>query len=122
MSHKSESELLAAKHNTARYWVETRPVAWVTLAATVFLGALGYRAMPKRKGPFIKIRAAVAITAWPGASAEKVEELITRKVEEKVAQNAEIDKIESTSRTGVSIVTVTIRDDVPIREIAKAFD
>src|SRR5262245_60276628 len=122
MSHKTESELLAAKHNTARYWVETRAVAWVTLIATVVLGTLGYRAMPKRKDPFIKIRSSVAITPWPGASAEKVEELVTRKVEEKVAQNAEIDKIESTSRTGVSVVTVTIRDEVPIREISKAFD
>jgi multidrug efflux pump subunit AcrB len=122
MSHKSESELLAARHNTARYWVKTRAVAWVTLVATVVLGALGYRAMPKRKDPYIKARSAVAITAWPGASAEKVEELITRKIEEKVAQNAEIDKIESTSRTGVSVVNMTIRDDVPIREISKAFD
>src|SRR5262249_49108908 len=122
VSHKTESELLSAKHNTARYWVETRAVAWVTLVATVLLGVLGYRAMPKRKDPFIKVRSAVAITPWPGASAEKVEEQVTRKNEEKSAKNAEIDKIESTSRTGVSVVTVTLRDDLPIRDISKAFD
>ena len=122
MSHKSESELLSSKHNTARYWVEVRSVAWITLFAIVVLGALGYRAMPKRKDPFIKIRSAVAVTPWPGASAEKVEEQVTRKIEEKIAQNAEIDKIESTSRTGVSVVTVTLRDELPIRDISKAFD
>jgi len=86
------------------------------------LGILGYRAMPKRKDPFIKVRSAVAITPWPGASAEKVEEQVTRKIDEKIAQNADIDKVESTSRTGVSVVTVTLRDDVPIQEISKAFD
>jgi hypothetical protein len=122
VSHKTEAELLSAKHNTASYWVETRAVGWVTLVAIVVLGTLGYRAMPKRKDPFIKVRSAVAVTPWPGASAEKVEEQITRKIDEKIAQNAEIDKIESTSRTGVSVVTVTLRDDVPIRDIAKAFD
>ena len=122
MSHKTEAELLSAKHNVARYWVETRAVGWVTLVAIVVLGILGYQAMPKRKDPFIKVRSAVAITAWPGASAEKVEEQVTRKVDEKIAQNADIEKIESTSRTGVSVVTVTLRDDVPIRDISKAFD
>jgi multidrug efflux pump subunit AcrB len=122
VSHKTEAELLSAKHNTARYFVETRAVSWVTLVAVVVLGVLGYRAMPKRKDPFIKIRAAVAITPWPGASAEKVEEQLTRKIDEKVAQNADIDKIESTSRTGVSVVTLTLRDDLPIRDIPKAFD
>src|SRR5215475_10743912 len=122
MSHKSESELAAARHNASRYAVEARPVTWVLLVATIVLGAAGYLAMPKRKDPFIKVRAAVAVCAWPGTPAEKVEEQLTRKIEEKVAQNADVDKIESTSRTGVSIVTVTLRDEVPYSEIAKAFD
>src|SRR5262249_32532500 len=122
MSHKTEAELLSAKHNTARYFVQSRAVSWVTLVAVVVLGVLGYRAMPKRKDPFIKIRSAVAITPWPGASAEQVEEQLTRKIDEKVAQKPDIDKIASTSRTGVSVVTVTLRDDLPIRDISKAFD
>src|SRR5262249_47610050 len=122
VSHKTEAELLSAKHNTARYFVETRPVAWVTLVAVVVMGILGYRAVPKRNDPFIKVRSAVAIAPWPGAPAEKVEEQLTRKVDEKIAQNGDVDKIESTSRSGVSVVTVTLRDELPIREISKAFD
>src|SRR5262245_45039093 len=122
MSHKSDSEHLAARHNVSRYSVETPAVVWVLLVATIVLGTAGYLAMPKRKDPYIKVRAAVAVCAWPGTSAEKVEEQLTRKIEEKIAQNADVAKIESTSRTGVSIVTVTLRDEVPYSEIAKAFD
>src|SRR5262249_34443403 len=120
--HKTESELLAAGHNASRYAVEARSVTWVLLVATVLLGAVGYLAMPKRKDPYIKVRAAVVVCAWPGTPAEKVEEQLTRKIEEKIAQNSDVDKIESTSRTGVSIVTVTLRDEVTYADIAKAFD
>src|SRR5262249_51162618 len=65
--------------------------------------------------------AAVAICVWPGAPPEKVEELISRRIEEKIAQNTDIDQIESSSRTGVSLVTVTLRDDLPLESIAKTF-
>ncbi len=122
MSHQPESELVGARHNSSRYFVANRHVAWTLLAATIGLGVCGYVAMPKRKDPFIKIRSAVAVCAWPGAPAEKVEELVTRRIEEKIAQNAEIERIESTSRTGVSVVTIVLRDELPISDIAKALD
>src|SRR5262245_56149229 len=95
---------------------------WVMFVVTILLGVVGYVAMPKRKDPYIKIRTAVAVCAWPGTPAEKVEEQLTRKIEEKIAQNVEIDRIESTSRTGVSIVTVTLRDEVSYSGIPKVFD
>ncbi|MDF2696255.1 MAG: AcrB/AcrD/AcrF family protein, partial [Labilithrix sp.] len=122
MSPAAEQELIAKKRNTARYFTETRHVAWVLLVATLVFGVFGYMKMPKRKDPFIKIRIAVAVCVWPGASPERVEELVTRRIEEKIAQNAEVEKIESTSRTGVSLVTVTLRENLPVDQIAKTFD
>ena len=118
MAHKTDSELLK-QHNTARYFAENRQLAWVLLVGTLVLGAYGYTKMPKRKDPLIPVRVAVAITPWPGAPAEKVEQLITRKVEEKIASNSQVEKIESTSRNGVSVVFVTVREDA--KEIERAF-
>ena len=59
--------------------------------------------MPQRKDPDIPIRQALALVPWPGASAEKIEQLVTRRVEEKVAENAKVEKIESNTRTGVTV-------------------
>ncbi|HKA91547.1 MAG TPA: efflux RND transporter permease subunit [Haliangiales bacterium] len=122
MSHRSDEDIIARTHNTARYFVENRQVGWVLLVVVAALGAVGYLGMPKRKDPLIAVRAAVAVTPWPGAPAEKVEQLITRKIEEAVATNVDVDKIESTSRAGVSVVYVTLRDDTPDSARAKAFD
>ena len=51
-------------------------------------GWYGFQKMPKRKDPSIPVRVAVASTNWPGASAEQVEQLVTRPIEQTMAQNA----------------------------------
>ena len=83
MSHgKTDQELIKGKHNTARFFVETRQVAWVLLILTCLWGMYGYISMPQRKDPEVQVRTAVALVPWPGSSAEKVEQLVTKKVEE----------------------------------------
>src|SRR5262245_3112308 len=113
MSHQTDEELIAKTRNVARYFVETRHVAWVLFVVTLILGVYSYLKMPKRKDPFIKVRSAVAVCVWPGAPSDKVEDLVTRRIEEKAAQNTEVETIESTSRSGVSLVTITLREDLP---------
>jgi multidrug efflux pump subunit AcrB len=98
--------------NISRYFVHHPQVAWVLLVTVVLAGVLGYWGMPKRKDPEIPVRVAVAAVAWPGARAELVEQAITRKLEAKIAENEHVDKIESTTRTGVSIVRITLTPDV----------
>ncbi len=104
--------LVASEHNTARYFTTTRHVAWVALLFTVLWGVYGYLRMPKAKDPTIAVRIAVAACQWPGASAEKVEQLVTRTMEQKLAENANIEKLESISRTGVAFVYVTLKEEV----------
>src|SRR5215475_10836769 len=121
MSHgKSDNEIINNTRNTARYSVETRHVMWVLLIATCVWGTFGYVRMPQRKDPEFQVRTAVALIPWPGASAERVEQLVTRKVEETAAGNSKIKKIESISRTGLSVVYFELVDE--IKETGKEFD
>src|SRR5689334_10056564 len=106
--HKDDTEMIAKTRNTARFFTEQRHISWVLLIAVVLWGIYGYMKMPKRKDPEVPVRIAVAMTAWPGASAEKVEDLVTRKVEAKLAENSKVKKIESISRTGLSVVYVEL--------------
>ncbi|WP_342381493.1 efflux RND transporter permease subunit [Myxococcus stipitatus] len=112
--------LVRTKHNTARYFTEKRQVAWVFLFFTLAWGIYGYLKMPKAKDPVIAVRVAVATCLWPGAEAEKIEQLVTRRIEQKISENASVEKIESISRTSLSVVYVTLKEDVADR--AKEFD
>ncbi|HEY9069314.1 MAG TPA: efflux RND transporter permease subunit [Candidatus Ozemobacteraceae bacterium] len=118
--HASPQEETSLWTALPRFFVRSRQVAWVLLIAVLLWGAYGYAGMPQRKDPEIPVHLAVAITTWPGASAEKIEQLVTRRIETKVAENAWVETIESTSRTNVSIVFVTL--DKRLAETGKEFD
>src|SRR5262245_57512500 len=120
MSHKTDDEIVAKTRNTARFFTENRHISWVLLIGTVLWGIFGYLTMPKRKDPEIPVRAAVAIASWPGASARNVEDRVTRVIETSLAQNAKIEKLESTTRASVAVITITLDKTVP--DTAKEFD
>src|SRR5574341_649418 len=121
MAHgRSDEDLIRSERNTARFFIENRNLSWVLLVAVLLWGFYGYLRMPKRKDPEIPPLIAVALCPWSGASAEKVEQLVTRKIEEKIAENSKVEKIESLSRTGVSIVYVSLEARVVDR--GKEFD
>src|SRR5262245_62770726 len=118
--HRSDQDVIAGTHNTARFFTETRHVSWVLLVGTILWGVYGYLRMPQRKDPEIPVRQALALCPWPGASAEKIEQLVTRRIEEKVAENVKVEKIESNTRTSITAVYITLVEGT--RETGKEFD
>ncbi|MEW9797347.1 efflux RND transporter permease subunit [Alteromonas sp. CYL-A6] len=72
------------------------------------LSALG--TLPRLEDPRIDTRNALIITAYPGASAERVEALVTDVLEDRLREIFEIKEIKSTSRAGISIITVETQD------------
>jgi multidrug efflux pump len=121
MSHgKTDAEIVQTTHNTARFFTEHRHISWVLLVGTVLWGIFGYATMPKRKDPEIPVRVAVALASWPGASAEMVEDRVTRVVEQQLSQNSKIEKLESTTRAGSAVVTITL--DQKVKDTAEEFD
>src|SRR5208337_1131169 len=98
--------------NVAQFFVKNRQIAWVALFATLAWGVFGYMNMPKRKDPDIPVRIALAITPWPGISADKVEQLVTRKVEQAVTGNSKVDRGESTTQDNISVVQVRLLDNI----------
>ena len=120
MTGHNNTDVSRPKPNPARFFIRNQQIAWVLLAGIVLWGTYGYIHMPKRKDPNIQIRMAVAIDIWPGVKAEKIEQLVTRKIEEKMAQNARVDRTESITRDSVSIVYVRLDDQVT--EVGKEFD
>ena len=120
MTHRDDATIIATTHNTARYFTEQKQVAWVALLGTVLWGVFGYFGMPQRKDPDIPVITAMVITPWAGMDAERVEDRVTRRIEEVVAENDMVDVIRSTTRTGVSYVYVDLKEGTP--ETGKVFD
>ena len=117
MAHKSSEEFIKHTHNTARFFVEHPQVSWVALVTLFIWGIYGYTHLPQRKDPDIPVRVATAICTWPGATAEQVEQLVTRPIEDTIAQNKYIHPgtpadygIRSATYAGRTIVWVQLSD------------
>jgi len=73
-------------------------------------GAYSYFTLPAQEDPSITIREAVVSTSYPGMSPDRVELLITKKLEENIRKIPEIKEITSLSSTGSSVIHVKIQD------------
>ncbi|MET4694249.1 efflux RND transporter permease subunit [Endozoicomonas lisbonensis] len=93
-----------------RVAIENNRTTLVLLLVLVLSGLQAYQNLPRAYDPGFVIRVAKVVTQFPGASPERVETLITDKIEKAVREIPELDYVRSSSRTGTSIVTVNIQE------------
>lgn len=106
--NQEDIQAIARTHNLSRFFVENREIAWVALVAVCLWGIFGYVTMPQRRDPDVPSKQAMVVTAWPGESAEKVEQQVTKPIEKTIASQSSVARIESVSRSGVSVVMFTL--------------
>ncbi|TDI86160.1 MAG: efflux RND transporter permease subunit [Caldithrix sp.] len=90
--------------------LEKRRITGVVLLLILVSGLLSYKNMSRAEDPGFIIRAAQIRTFFPGASPERVESLLTDKLEKKIQEMPELDFVGSTSKSGISIITVNIKE------------
>jgi len=93
-----------------RLAIQNNRTTLVFIAVLILLGIQAYQSIPRAYDPGFIIRAAQVITYFPGGSPERVEQLISDKIEKVVQELPELDFVKSVSRTGVSIVTINIKE------------
>ena len=119
MASKSSPDRAERTHNVSRFFVEHPQVSWVLLIGVLVWGWFGYQSMPQRKDPDIPVRVAVAFCAWPGATAQQVEQFVTRPIEDAVAENKTIHPatasdygVRSLSLPGTAYVYIQLAESV----------
>ena len=96
--------------NITRLAITNNRTSLMLLLVIMLFGIMAYKSMPKDYDPGFIIRSAQVITYFPGASPERVEQLITDKLEKEIQEIPELDFVASESRTGVSIITANIKE------------
>jgi len=104
MSKPVENEV--EKGGLAQFCVEHREVSWLALIAVLVWGGLSYTKLGQQEDPTIPQRTAMLVTVFPGATASKVEELVSKPIERKISELKSIEEIKTTSRPGISTMTI----------------
>ncbi len=91
---------------------DNRYLLALTIIVTVVAGLSALSGLPRLEDPVITNRNPLILTIFPGASADRVEALVTEKIETELDDIDEIKNVTSTSRAGISIVSVELLDAV----------
>lgn len=90
-----------------------RPRATLLLLLLLVVdGLAGLLTLPRMEDPLLNDRAALIVTRFPGASAQRVEALITIPIEKELAEVEELKIIRTESRPGLSTVVVEVKDEL----------
>jgi len=90
--------------------IEKKRITSVALLLILVLGLMNFNTMPRAEDPGFVVRTALIITRFPGASPERIEQLVTDKLEKRIQEMPEIDAIRSESKPGVSVIYVDIKE------------
>ena len=96
--------------NITRFAIEKKRITTAALLVILASGFGAYNSMSRNEDPGFIIRTALVTTVFPGASPERVEQLVTDKLEKAIQEMPEIDFINSQSKPGVSVVFVNIKE------------
>jgi multidrug efflux pump subunit AcrB len=80
----------------------------VFLVLAAGIGAL--LTLGRQEDPTLSERFAVLVTAFPGASAERTEALVTEPLERSLQELVEVRKLNSTSRNGQSVISIELKE------------
>ena len=108
--------------NLTQFSIEKNRITFTLLGTIIIMGMVLYQSLPRDSMPPYTVRVATIVTQFPGASPERVELLVTDKVEKKVQEIPELKEVESTSRSGLSVVTVTLKDETPPEKLQAVWD
>ncbi|KJZ37991.1 MULTISPECIES: efflux RND transporter permease subunit [Pseudomonas] len=100
------------RFNLSEWALRNRQIVLFLMLLLAIVGALSYTKLGQSEDPPFTFKAMVIRTNWPGATAEEVSRQVTERIEKKLMETGEYERIVSFSRPGESQVTFIARDSM----------
>ena len=108
--------------NLAKFSIEKNRITLMVLATIILMGLAMYSDLSRDSMPPFTVRVATVVSSFPGASPERVEQLVTDKIEKVAQELPELKEVNSTSRAGLSVVSVTLKDEIDPNNLQEVWD
>ncbi|MBA6060093.1 efflux RND transporter permease subunit [Pseudomonas juntendi] len=103
--------------NLSAWALRNRQIVLFLMILLAAIGAVSYTKLGQSEDPPFTFKAMVIRTLWPGATAEEVARQVTERIEKKLMETGEYERIVSFSRPGESQVTFMARDSLHSKDI-----
>ena len=103
--------------NLSEWALKNRALVLYAMLLLGVMGAISYASLGQSEDPPFTFKLMTINTQWPGASAEEVSRQITERIEKKLMETGDFERITSYSRPGESLVMFMARDEMRSKEI-----
>lgn len=103
--------------NLTEISLKNRSLVWYFIIMTMIMGVFSYTKLGRMEDPSFTINQMIVTAAWPGATAQQMEEQVTDKLESKFNDIPGIDYVKSSTRAGSTIIYVNLREDISNNDI-----
>jgi multidrug efflux pump subunit AcrB len=96
----------------------------VTLFFILLLAAAGVYAffmLGRAEDPNFTIKTLTVTTAWPGATAREMQDLVAEPLEKRLQELTWYDRVETSTRPGYAYMTLTLKDSTPPSAVQEEF-
>ena len=107
--------------NLSALAVRERAVTLFFILLLVAAGAYAFLMLGRAEDPNFTIKTLTVTTAWPGATAREMQDLVAEPLEKRLQELTWYDRVETTTRPGYAYMTVTLKDSTPPSAVQEEF-
>jgi len=110
-----------SRFNLSALAVRERSITLFLIILITIAGTIAFFKMGRAEDPPFTIKTMTVITAWPGATAQEMQDQVAEKIEKRMQELRWYDRTETFTRPGLAFTTVTLLDSTPPSEVKEEF-
>jgi len=110
-----------ARFNLSALAVRERAVTLFLICLIALAGLVSFFKLGRAEDPAFTVKVMTIVTAWPGASAQEMQDQVAEKIEKRMQELRWYDRTETYTRPGLAFTTLTLLDSTPPSEVREEF-
>ncbi|WP_273806071.1 MULTISPECIES: efflux RND transporter permease subunit [unclassified Pseudomonas] len=110
-----------SRFNLSALAVRERSITLFLILLISVGGVLAFFKLGRAEDPAFTVKVMTIITAWPGATAQEMQDQVAEKLEKRLQELRWYDRSETYTRPGLAFTTLTLLDRTPPAEVPEEF-
>jgi len=110
-----------SRFNLSALAVRERSVTLFLICLISLAGVISFFKLGRAEDPAFTIKVMTIVTAWPGATAQEMQDQVAEKIEKRLQELRWYDRSETYTRPGLAFTTLSLLDSTPPAEVQEEF-
>jgi len=110
-----------SRFNLSALAVRERSVTLFLICLISLAGVISFFKLGRAEDPAFTVKVMTIVTAWPGATAQEMQDQVAEKIEKRLQELRWYDRSETYTRPGLAFTTLTLLDSTPPSEVKEEF-